>query len=259
MSVAGITTRNVIGGRVAFQPQFLARVSFLCLVPSFQLLCTPFSGLLALVVKLRPRLLWTLRWRQWSGPKTGELRSTAKQALGLHASVEVHNVREMAKIISAWHEAKLQNDAVAKVDAVARAHGEPTSRFPQDWEAMMDIFRGKYEKGHSRVQVVSELLRSLQRTVQWQPPRNRDICTGGKAGGGARTEEARTCEAAPPFSGRELTASDLASLRVHHATRYRVIAHQIRHHVAHVAVGEHEAARDADLRRSVRVPHSRSS
>ena len=123
------------------------------------------------------------RWRQCSGPRvltrtslwqcvartcspaTCELRSTAKHVLGLDASVDVHCMREMVNIISTWH-AKLQDDAKAKVDAVARAHREPTSRLPGDWEAMMDIFRGKYGQGHSRVQVaVSEWLRSFQKNI----------------------------------------------------------------------------------------------
>ena len=63
------------------------------------------------------------------------LRSMAKDAFGFDLSSEggfIHK-REMAKVIASWKEAQLQSETKAKVDTVARAHGEPASNLPSAW------------------------------------------------------------------------------------------------------------------------------
>ena len=74
------------------------------------------------------------------------LKQTAKEAFGIDVNVPENSFphkREMSKLISAWKEGRLQQDTKEKVDAVSRAHGEPVSRLPGDWEAV-EAFQKKY-------------------------------------------------------------------------------------------------------------------
>ena len=76
-----------------------------------------------------------------------DLKQTAKEAFGINVRVSESSFphkREMSKLISAWKEGRLQQDTKEKVDAVSRAHGEPVSRLPEDWEAVMEAFQKKY-------------------------------------------------------------------------------------------------------------------
>ena len=41
--------------------------------------------------------------------------------------------RELAKLVKAGHQAKIQAEANLKVDVVARAHGDPVTMLPIDW------------------------------------------------------------------------------------------------------------------------------
>ena len=70
----------------------------------------------------------------------------AKDAFGLDLSPTggfIHK-REMAKVIASWKESRLQSDTKAKVDAVARAHGEPVSYLPSEWVKMLKTFKDRY-------------------------------------------------------------------------------------------------------------------
>ena len=52
--------------------------------------------------------------------------------------------REMAKVIASWKESRLQSETKAKVDAVARAHGEPVSYLPSEWVKILKTFKEKF-------------------------------------------------------------------------------------------------------------------
>ena len=67
----------------------------------------------------------------------------AKDAFGLDLSATggFTHKREMAKVIASWKESRLQSDTKAKVDAVARAHGEPVSYLPSEWVKMLKTFK----------------------------------------------------------------------------------------------------------------------
>ena len=52
--------------------------------------------------------------------------------------------REMSRLISAWKQARLASEAKQQVDAVAKAHGVPTSLLAEDWTSMMLAFRNKF-------------------------------------------------------------------------------------------------------------------
>ena len=74
------------------------------------------------------------------------LRAMAKDACGLDLSPTgglIHK-REMAKVVASWKESRLQSDTKAKVDAVARAHGEPVSYLPSQWVKMLKSFQDRY-------------------------------------------------------------------------------------------------------------------
>ena len=43
-----------------------------------------------------------------------------------------------------WNQAKLQAEAKQKVDAVARAHGEPVTMLSCDWVSLMNQLKQKY-------------------------------------------------------------------------------------------------------------------
>ena len=49
--------------------------------------------------------------------------------LGINPAVGFSHSREMAKMVQAWNSAKAQAEVKTKVDAVAKAHGEPISMF----------------------------------------------------------------------------------------------------------------------------------
>ena len=59
---------------------------------------------------------------------------SAKEAFGLDPEI----------IRKVWNQAKLQSEAKQKVDAVARAYGEPITMLACDWQPLMTQFRQKY-------------------------------------------------------------------------------------------------------------------
>ena len=52
--------------------------------------------------------------------------------------------RELAQLIAAWEESKIQSETKNKVDAVTRAHGEPISHLPAEWRSIMKGFKQKH-------------------------------------------------------------------------------------------------------------------
>ena len=57
--------------------------------------------------------------------------------LGVDPALGFSHNREMAKMVKAWNSAKIQADIKTKVDAVAKAHGEPVSMLKCDWVSLM--------------------------------------------------------------------------------------------------------------------------
>ena len=62
----------------------------------------------------------------------------------MDASQDFAHKRELAQLIAAWEESKIQSETKKKVDAVARAHGEPISHLPADWQSIMKSFKQKH-------------------------------------------------------------------------------------------------------------------
>ena len=76
------------------------------------------------------------------------LKKTTK-AFGINAeSNDFVHKREMAKLVTAWQQGKIQRETKLKVAAVSRAHGEPVSMLPEDYELLLHTFRQKYGKIH---------------------------------------------------------------------------------------------------------------
>ena len=48
------------------------------------------------------------------------------------------------KIVKAWNNAKVHGDTKLKLDAVARAHGEPVSMLCSDGEALINTFKANF-------------------------------------------------------------------------------------------------------------------
>ena len=68
--------------------------------------------------------------------------------------------------IAAW-EVKVQCETKTKVDAVARAHGEPISHLPADWESIMKGYKQKHGANIPEYYLSqSILLRSFRREDQ---------------------------------------------------------------------------------------------
>ena len=72
------------------------------------------------------------------------LRKTAEEAFGVDPAKGFVHKRELAKIVKAWHTAKVQNETKVRVDAVARAHGEPVQMLHLDWVSLMTKFKKQY-------------------------------------------------------------------------------------------------------------------
>ena len=60
--------------------------------------------------------------------------------LGINPAMGFSHSREMAKMVKAWNSAKVQAEVKTKVDAVAKAHGEPISMLKCDWVSLMTRF-----------------------------------------------------------------------------------------------------------------------
>ena len=67
-------------------------------------------------------------------------KETVTAGLGIDPAAGFSHSREMAKVIKAWNSAKLQAEIKTKVDAVAKAHGEPVSMLKCDWISLMTRF-----------------------------------------------------------------------------------------------------------------------
>ena len=64
------------------------------------------------------------------------------------ASGEFVHKREMAKLISAWQQGKVDQDTKQKVDAVCKAHGEPIAMLPEEYESLLVSFAKIHGKFH---------------------------------------------------------------------------------------------------------------
>ena len=69
---------------------------------------------------------------------------TLKEAFGVDASRGFAQKRELAQLIAAWEESKIQSETKNRVGAVAGAHAEPISHLPADWESIMKGFKQKH-------------------------------------------------------------------------------------------------------------------
>ena len=64
-------------------------------------------------------------------------KEAVTSGLGIDPAAGFSHSREMAKMVKAWNSAKVQAEAKTKVDAVAKAHGEPISMLKCDWVSLM--------------------------------------------------------------------------------------------------------------------------
>ena len=75
--------------------------------------------------------------------------SKTAETFGINvASGEFVHKREMAKLISAWQQGKVDQDTKQKVDAVCKAHGEPVAMLPEEYESLLVSFAKIHGKFH---------------------------------------------------------------------------------------------------------------
>ena len=58
------------------------------------------------------------------------------------------HMREMAKLISAWQQGKVEHETKREVDAICRARGEPVSMLLEDYESLLTSFKKVHGKFH---------------------------------------------------------------------------------------------------------------
>ena len=75
----------------------------------------------------------------------GRLAETAKEACGIDPALEgfPHNL-ELVKLVNACQLGRVQSETKQKINAVARAHGEPVTTLAVDWEALFTGFKQKF-------------------------------------------------------------------------------------------------------------------
>ena len=79
---------------------------------------------------------------RWIPQRRKELTKTAK-AFGIKVETgQFIHKRERAKLISAWQQGNVEHETRRKVDAICRAHGDPVSVLPEDYESLLTA--GKY-------------------------------------------------------------------------------------------------------------------
>ena len=74
--------------------------------------------------------------------------------------------REMAKLIAAWQQGRIQNETKVKVDAISKAHGEPVSMPPEDYEVLLTAFKEKHGKIHDSKLPAQSYFESFQDKLQ---------------------------------------------------------------------------------------------
>ena len=74
--------------------------------------------------------------------------------------------REMAKLIAAWQQGRIQNEVKVKVDAISKAHGEPVSMPPEDYEVLLTAFKEKHGKIHDSKLPAQSYFESFQDKLQ---------------------------------------------------------------------------------------------
>ena len=77
-------------------------------------------------------------------PTEEGLAKSARDAFGIDPDQNFAHKKELAKLKKTWSQAKLQSEAKQKVDAVARAHGEPITMLACDWVSSKNQFKSKY-------------------------------------------------------------------------------------------------------------------
>ena len=71
-------------------------------------------------------------------------RLICKEAFGIDPSKGFTHKRELANVVKAWKEAKVQTETKVKYDSVARAQGEPVSMLSAGWNQLRTAFKQKH-------------------------------------------------------------------------------------------------------------------
>ena len=88
-----------------------------------------------------------------------ELKDTVREAFGVDtAKYGVPHKVEWANIHNAWLASKVNLEVKTRVDAVARAHGQPIQYLTKDWASMLFQFKNTIWAEHTRREVANTKL-----------------------------------------------------------------------------------------------------
>ena len=148
-------------------------------------------------------------------------RDTQRSVWGMPAKA-LPTKREMAQLIAAWEESKIQSETKNRVDAVARAHGEPISHLPADWESIMKGFRQEYGARIPEYYLPSQSYFEACEGQRRQAS-SRDSRTSGQSGRRGDTGEGQTrvAKAAAPDVGCEPHSPNASQVPLLDAKVYR--------------------------------------
>ena len=86
---------------------------------------------------IHEEVIWACRVRDILYREVFVFMQAVSAGLGIDPAVWFSHIREMARMVKAWNSAKIQAEVKTKVDAVAKAHGEPISMLKCDWVSLI--------------------------------------------------------------------------------------------------------------------------
>ena len=98
-----------------------------------------------------------------------ELNDTVREAFGIDtAKYGLPHKVDWANIHNAWLAVKVNHEVKTRVDAVARAHGQPIQYLTADWASMLVQFKKKYGLKHTQGEVARTKLPRVARRATTQ-------------------------------------------------------------------------------------------
>ena len=67
-----------------------------------------------------------------------------KEAFHIDPSLGFKHKRELGRLSTVWHSAKVERDTKVQIEAVHKAHGERISMITADWTSLVRTFKAKY-------------------------------------------------------------------------------------------------------------------
>ena len=123
-----------------------------------------------------------------------ELKDTVREAFGVDtAKYGLPHKVEWAKIHNAWLASKVNLEVKTRVDAVARAHGQPIQYLTKDWASMLFQFETQYGLNMHEAKLPSQsYYESFEETTPQRGYRSRNSGSRGELRRGTRANGVKT-------------------------------------------------------------------